>query len=58
MEIKNLNSLNNVKTAIEEEINLNSDKKEYLNENILIENVEYAKEAGKKCDEYFEKNYS
>lgn len=30
----------------------------YLNENMLIENAEYAKEAGKKCDEYFEKNFS
>lgn len=30
----------------------------YLNENILIENAEYAKDAGKKCDEYFAKNFS
>lgn len=30
----------------------------YLNENILIENAEYANDADKKCDEYFEKNFS
>lgn len=30
----------------------------YLSENILLENLEYAKEADKRCDEYFVKNFT
>lgn len=30
----------------------------YLKENILVEKVEYAKEAAIKCNEYFESNFS
>ena len=30
----------------------------YLNENVLVEKAEYAKQASKRCDEYFEKNFS
>ena len=30
----------------------------YMGENILLESLGYAKEADKRCDDYFEKNYT